>query len=278
MTRAVAYAKVNLALVVGAPRADGRHEVVTLLQAVELSDGIELERADALAIEGFEDDTIVSAALEALALAARTEPRWRIRIDKQIPVAAGLGGGSSDAAAALRLANAELAEPLADDDLLRLAGTVGADVPFFLRLGLQLATGDGTELRPVELPDDYGVLLLVPDGAAKESTGAVYGTFDERGGPDGFEERADAVLRTVGTIERAIDLAALPRNDLASSPLAAELERAGAFRADVSGAGPTVYGLYENAREAAHAAATFSARGQTFVTRPLRDDLPPLAR
>jgi 4-diphosphocytidyl-2-C-methyl-D-erythritol kinase len=277
MTRTVAHAKVNLALVVGPTRADGRHEVVTLLQAVELSDGIELQQAGALAVEGFEDDTIVSAALEALALAARTEPLWHVRIDKQIPVAAGLGGGSSDAAAALRLANAELAEPLADDDLLRIAGTIGADVPFFLRRGPQLATGDGTELRPVELPD-YGVLLVVPDGAAKESTGAIYDAFDERGGPDGFEERANAVRRTVGRIERATDLAALPRNDLASSPLAGELERAGAFRADVSGAGPTVYGLYENAPDAARAAATFSARGRTFVTRPLRDDLPPLAR
>ena len=184
MTRAAAYAKVNLALVVGPPRGDGRHELVTLLQAVELSDRIELEQSGALTVEGFEDDTIVSAALEALALAARMEPRWRIRIDKQIPVAAGLGGGSSDAAAALRLANAELAEPLADDDLLRVAGTIGADVPFFLRRGPQLATGNGTELRPVELPDDYHVLLVVPDGVAKRSTRAVYDEFDERDGPD----------------------------------------------------------------------------------------------
>jgi 4-diphosphocytidyl-2-C-methyl-D-erythritol kinase len=278
MTRAVAYAKVNLALVVGPARGDGRHELVTLLQAVELSDGIELEQSGVLAVEGFQDDTIVSAALEALALVAGTEPLWRVRIDKQIPVAAGLGGGSSDAAAALRLANAELAEPLADDDLLGVAGTIGADVPFFLRRGPQLATGDGTELRPVELPDDYRVLLVVPDGAAKKSTGAVYDSFDERAGPAGFEARADAVLRTVRRIERATDLAALPPNDLASSPLADELERAGAFRADVSGAGPTVYGLYEHAQDVARVAATFSARGQTFVTRPVRDDLPPLAR
>ena len=278
MTRAVAYAKVNLALVVGPLRADGKHELVTLLQAVELSDGIELEQSDALMVEGFEDDTIVSAALEALALAAGTEPRWRVRIDKQIPVAAGLGGGSSDAAAALRLANAELAEPRSDDDLRHVVGTIGADVPFFLCRGPQLATGDGTELRPLELPHDYVVLLFVPYGAAKVSTGAVYDAFDERVGPDGFETRADAVLHTVGRIASATDLAALPRSDLASSPLTGELERAGAFRADVSGAGPTVYGLYERSQDAARAAATFSARGQTFVTRPVRDDLPPVAR
>jgi 4-diphosphocytidyl-2-C-methyl-D-erythritol kinase len=278
MTRVVAHAKVNLALVVGPSRGDGRHELVTLLQAVELSDRIELERSGALTVEGFADDTIVSAALEALALAADTEPRWHVRIDKQIPVAAGLGGGSSDAAAALRLANADLAQPLADDELRRVAGTIGADIPFFLRRGPQLATGDGTELRPVELPDDYRVLLVVPDGVAKGSTGAVYDAFDERDGPEGFEERADEVLRMVGRIETARDLAALPRNDLASSPLTDELEQAGAFRADLSGAGPTVYALYANARDAARAAATFSARGRTFVTRPVRDDLPPLAR
>ncbi len=194
------------------------------------------------------------------------------------PSPPGSEAAATDAAAALRLANAELAEPLADDELLRLAATIGADVPFFLHRGSQLATGDGTELRPVELPDDYAVLLVVPEGATKESTGAVYDAFDVRHGSDGFEERADAVLRALARVERSRDLAVLPPNDLASSPLADELERAGAFRAGVSGAGPTVYGLYEHAQDAARAAATFSARGRTFVTRPVRDDLPPLAR
>ena len=278
MTRITAFAKINLALVVGPRRPDGRHDLVSVLQALELADELELEPSDALTVEGYADDTIVSAALATLARAAGTQPRWRVRIDKRIPVAAGLGGGSSDAAAALRLANAELDAPLADDELHRISAAIGADVPFFLQPGPQVASEDGTRLRPVEVPVDYHVLLVVPHDVAKEATGDVYEAFDRRNGEAGFEGRADALLRSLARVERAADLARLPRNDLASSPLAGELERAGAFRADVSGAGPTVYGLFEHAEDARRVAARFAARGRTFVTCPARDDLPGVAR
>ena len=113
-------------------------------------------------------------------------PSWRVRIEKRIPVAGGLGGGSSDAAAALALANASLVTPLPDDELHALAALTGADVPFFLCAGPQLGTGDGTELVPLDLPTDYVALLVLPDGAHKESTAAVYRRFDERDGAQRF--------------------------------------------------------------------------------------------
>ena len=100
MNRAPATAKLNLALVVGPKRDDGRHEVATVLQRIDLADRVRVEPADALRIEGFPEDTIVREALERLAEAARAETRWDARIWKNIPVAAGLGGGSSDAATA----------------------------------------------------------------------------------------------------------------------------------------------------------------------------------
>ena len=137
MMRASAYAKINLALVVGPRREDGRHELVTVLQAVELADELSLEPADAPRGRPGSRRTRSSARHSG----ARSSPRgrnrgWRVHIEKRIPVAAGLGGGSSDAAAALRLANAMLATPLADDELHRhRRATVGADVPFFLRDG-----------------------------------------------------------------------------------------------------------------------------------------------
>ncbi len=186
MSRAKAYAKLNLALVVGPLRADGKHEVATVLQAIDLHDDIELEPSDELAVEGFAEDTLVRVTLESLAASAGVEPRWRARIDKRIPVAAGVGGGSSDAAAALRLANELLPEPLPAEVLHEIAAGIGVDVPFFLHDGPRLGTGDGTELAPLELPTDYAILLLLADDEQKESTAAVYERFDERAGADGF--------------------------------------------------------------------------------------------
>lgn len=268
MSAAAAHAKINLALLVGGLRDDGKHEVVTVLQRIDLHDTISVVPADALVVEGFVEDTIVRAALESLATAAERERRWRVRIEKRIPVAAGLGGGSSDAAAALLLANASLEQPLDSDELHRIAARIGADVPFFLWPGPQLGRGDGTQLEALVLPTGYTVVLVVPTAETKASTRAVYADFEARRGADGFGDRAAALAAALVSVRTARDLAELPRNDLAASPVASELENAGAFRADVSGAGPTVYGLFEDHAAAVQAAASLSSAGRTLVTRP----------
>lgn len=264
MSERLAHAKINLALVVGPAGPTGKHEVTTVLQRVGLGDRIELDRADRLLVEGFAEDTLVRTALETLADAAGLEPAWRVRIEKQVPVAAGLGGGSSDAAAALALANATLERPLAADRLHELAAALGADVPFFLTAGPQLGEGDGSSLTPLDLPQAYTVLLVLPDGEEKHSTAAVYRAFDERDGAAGYDGRRAALLQALA----AGDLAALPPNDLASSPLADELCGLGAFRADVSGAGPAVYALFEDAEHASSARDALGARGETWILPP----------
>lgn len=269
MTQMRAPAKLNLALVVGPARPDGKHEVATVLQAIDLCDDIELGRAEALAVEGFPEDTIVRDALIRLAEAAGVVPGWHVRIEKRIPVAAGLGGGSSDAAAALGLANAALATPFSDRELHTLAAGVGADVPFFLHAGTQLGKGDGADLVPLDLPTDYVALLVLPEGAGKESTAAIYGRFDERDGATGFEQRRSHLLHALEHVREARDLATFPGNDLASSPLARELEALGAFRADVSGAGPVVYGLFDSFTSAEHAASALRGGGRTWLVRPV---------
>ncbi len=223
MRRVEAHAKINLALVVGPLRESGKHEVVTVLQRVALADVIELSTGDRLSVTGFDGDTIVAEALAALAAEARVEPRWTVRIKKNIPVAAGLGGGSSDAAAALRLANDELEQPLDDERLTRVAASIGSDVPFFLRRGTQLGRGDGSQLEPIHLPGSFTVVLLLPEGPRKESTGAVYAAFDERDGARGFEGRRATLESALAACVRADDLAALPGNDLAGSPHAGRL-------------------------------------------------------
>lgn len=256
-----APAKINLALVVGPLRPDGKHEVATVLQRIDLADRISLEQGSSLEVGGFPEDTLVRDALLALASAASVEPYWSVRIEKRIPVAAGLGGGSSDAAAALRLANETLAAPLPESRLRELAAALGADVPFFLTFGTQLGTGDGSELERIDMPRDYVILLLIPEGTVKGSTADVYAGFE---GADGFEARRAALLEAIE--ER--DLAALPPNDLASSPIAEELRAAGAFRSDVTGAGPVVFGLFTDYARAAAARDALAGRGETWLAAP----------
>ena len=261
MTERLAQAKLNLALAVGPTRPDGRHEVATVLQRISLADRIRLEPSSELRVEGFAEDMIVRAALEELAAAAGVEPAWRVEIEKHIPVAAGLGGGSSDAAAALVLANETLRESLDASALHILAARLGADVPFFLTAGPQLGEGDGTTLQPLALPQDYWILLLLPHEERKNSTAAVFAAFT---GVEGFAERRAALLRALALG----DLAALPGNDLASSPLCDELRALGAFRADVSGAGPTVFGLFAEQGEAIAAHAALGDRGSAWIATP----------
>ena len=210
MRRAPAPAKLNLALVVGSLREDGKHEVATVLQRIDLGDRVAISPAPTLAVDGFGEDTIVRSALERLAGAAGIEPHWRATITKRTPVAAGLGGGSSDAATALRLANESLERPLPAEELRALAASIGSDVPFFLVDGPQLARGDGSELTPLDLPQDYWVVLLLPNGATKESTAAVYRAFAERNGSAGSGERFAALEAALAAVRRPRDLAALP--------------------------------------------------------------------
>jgi 4-diphosphocytidyl-2-C-methyl-D-erythritol kinase len=231
---------------------------------LELADDVELNPADALSVDGYAGDTLVRGALLALASATGTDRRWRVTIEKRIPVAAGLGGGSSDAATALRLANATLDEPLGDERLHELAAALGADVPFFLTPGPKLARGDGTMLEPLELEDAFHVVLLLPDAVSKSSTAAVYQAFDARAGEAGFAHRAAALEGAL----RHGDFSQLPRNDLASSPHAANLEELGAFRADVTGAGPAVYGLFRDHRQAEEAAGVVAPLGWVWVGEP----------
>ena len=273
MSRLPAAAKINLALVVGPRRADGLHELTTVMQRVDLCDEVQLEPARELTVAGFAHDTIVRSALERLAMVAGTRPGWRASIRKEIPVAAGLAGGSADAAAALVLANATLPSPLPREGLLEVAASVGADVPFFLEPGPKLAEGAGERLVPLELPQDYWILLALPRRARKASTGDVYARFDEMRGADGFEERRQTLLEAVAAVRRPRDFAAFPPNDLAAAvggaPLAEELRSAGAFRADLSGAGPAVFGLFHRLEDAKAARGRLRRAARSWVAAPV---------
>jgi 4-diphosphocytidyl-2-C-methyl-D-erythritol kinase len=271
MTVAEAHAKVNLALVVGSRRDDGKHEVVSVVEKVSLADTITVaEHSAGVSVTGFADDTLVRHALGLLLERRPAVTGLEATIEKRIPAAAGLGGGSSDAATALRLGNRFLTPALGDRELHGLAAGIGADVPLFLHSGPVLVTGDGTTVERLSLPGDYYVLLFLPTGAAKGSTASVYRDFDSRRGEAGFDWRREQLLTTLAGVGAAGDLATLPANDLTTSVWPPSMRELGAFRADVSGAGPTVYGLFHAAGEAERAAATLATYGRTWVTVPVR--------
>lgn len=170
-----ARAKLNLVLRIVGRRTDGYHLLETLFHPLALHDDVEVARAPAgitLQVTAAHDSMLVSAGPDNLVVRAlarlceHTGERggFAVRLHKRIPHGGGLGGGSSDAAAALRLGNELLGRPLADAALAQLAVALGADVPFFLRGGSQWGRGIGDELTPADVPSRSFVLLIPPFG------------------------------------------------------------------------------------------------------------------
>ncbi len=219
---------------------------------------------NALAVAGFDGDTIVRARARRRSRPRRgVEPRWRARIEKRIPVAAGLGGGSSDAATALRLANEMLAGPAH-----RCAAAHARRRPRRGRAVLPHARPTARHRRRLDARADRTAAGLHRRALAPARRGE---GVDRRGlrrlrsREPGFDE---ALLPSSAVPSRRATSRALPANDLASSRFAVELADLGAFRADVSGAGPAVYGLFRDAAAAKRAAAMLEPAGRTWITRP----------
>jgi 4-diphosphocytidyl-2-C-methyl-D-erythritol kinase len=259
--------KVNLSLFVGAPRADGLHPLVSIVQAVTVADELTLApapdgaTADEVACPGVEGPNLAGRALAAFRAATGwAAPPQRLEIVKRVPVAGGMGGGSSDAAAALRLA-AYAAGGAPAALLHRLAVSLGADVPSLLAPGRVLMSGAGEHIDMLSAPAPFG-LVIVPSGHAL-STAAVYGAFDRLGGA-----RDRGALEQHAAAARAGEPPP-PVNDLQDAARAlcppidaalADVRAAGAHTAMVSGSGPTVFGLFDDGAAARVAAETLAAR------------------
>ncbi len=250
--------KVNLCLLLGPVRADGRHEVVTVLESVSLADSVSVAPAsvDEVMCPGVRGLNIVTQTLDGLRARGWEAPPVRVVIDKRIPVAGGMGGGSADAAALLRIAPA--IAPVASGVVEELAASLGADVPSQLVPGVALGTGAGDAVEPIE-PLGSHAFAIVPQPFGL-STARVYREADRLGLP---REESDLASR-LRDIRAGADLPFVNDLEPAAISLRAEIGRAldavrdaGADHAMVSGSGPTVFGLFmgEDAPTRADAAA-----------------------
>jgi len=262
-----APAKVNLCLYVGPRTDDGRHEIVTVMDSLTLVDEVRLT----VGADGLQADEVVCPEVEgpnlaAVALAAFRErsgwdgPPVRVEITKRIPIAAGMAGGSADAAAVLRIAAS--AADIHDPWLLQeIAAGLGSDVPSQVRGGLQLATGIGARLRPLPRYELYTALVLPVD--AQLVTADVYAEADRLGIPRERLELARALTRTQAALSSETLLEKV-HNDLqeAARSLCPQIDealeaalRAGSDTAIVSGSGPTVVGLFTGSEHRERASA-----------------------
>ncbi|HVB27990.1 MAG TPA: 4-(cytidine 5'-diphospho)-2-C-methyl-D-erythritol kinase [Mycobacteriales bacterium] len=286
-----APAKVNLHLGVGARRPDGFHELITVYQAVSLFDEVALEPASRLSCrvdgEGAAavprgNDNLAVRAVRAVAALAGALPKVRITVRKTIPVAAGLAGGSADAAAALVAADAFFGAGLSRSTLLQLASGLGSDVPFCLLGGTAVGTGRGEVVSPALSRGEYRwVLALAEQGL---STPVAYAELDRlrAGGHPDAVGPPDAVLAAV----RAADVVGLGRglgSDLqaAAVSLRPGLRRVldagrelGAVGGVVSGSGPTVALLARDNVEATRIAAVLAGMGVCRTVRRAHGPVP----
>lgn len=278
----LAPAKVNLFLHVGPLEADGYHPLASLVAFADLGDRLKVEPADRLsltvagpfasALEGEGDNLVLRAARALGASAGIGEPGLAITLDKQLPVAAGLGGGSSDAGAALKLARDALALPFDDAALAEIAAGLGADGPMCLHARAAWARGRGDRLdfeaRMPALP-----CLLVNPGVPS-STGAVYRAFDAGPRaradmpPPPLDWRAQGVIGWLGSVRNDLEAPAVALQPVIGEALTATAALPGARLTRMSGSGATVFALFDTPEAAAAAGRTLSALQPGWWIRP----------
>jgi 4-diphosphocytidyl-2-C-methyl-D-erythritol kinase len=268
----LARAKINLHLGVGPRRPDGFHDVSTVLVTLDLADVLFTEYARLLRVETMpeldmpESSNLAYRAAEVFGLAMGRPPRVRVMIEKRIPAAAGLGGGSADAAAVLRALAVSWGLHVEDPELLDVAAIIGADVPFLLQGGCALFEGRGdVASRRLPLPDLQVVLI---DPGVPVPTASAYAAFD---GIPAREPRSPEALIAAIEVNDAAGIAAALHNDLTAASiglvpaigdaLAWLAGRPGVLGCEMAGSGSTVFGICAAASDAQAVAEEARERG-----------------
>jgi len=251
--RILAHAKVNLSLEVLGRREDGYHEIVSVLQTIGLADTLSFEAGEALTLQcdvpglGSPDDLVLKAA-KVLQQATGTRRGATIHLGKRIPMAAGLGSGATDAAAALVGLDILWEMNLPRERLLELAAQVGSDVPFFLSGGTAFASGRGEKVSPLPPPPEKWIVLLKPGIEIANKTAEMYSRLDERDFSSGHHtESLVAHFGGGGGLDESLLYNVFDRVAFDSVPDLAHyrsrLLRVGVAGIHLAGAGPALFAL-----------------------------------
>lgn len=273
---ALAYAKINLFLKVVGKRNDGLHDLDMIMQSISLADKITVEETDMSGIttlcdcDILDDNIAETAAVEYFKWANMANQNISISIEKNIPISAGLAGGSADAAAVLYLLN-RIYKKLSDDELLTLAGKIGADVPFCLIGGTARVMGFGDRIEKQDVVDNYH-LVLVKSGI-KKSTGFMYSLID--GSNEVSDANAGELLEKMEMEQN--DAYLLMHNDFMqfwndekSIEVQNDLIGYGADAVSLSGSGPTFFGVFNEKDAAEKCFANLKTKyDEIYLCRPV---------
>jgi 4-diphosphocytidyl-2-C-methyl-D-erythritol kinase len=261
--------KVNLGLEILGRRSDGYHEIRSIIAMIDLTDTLTMTRSDctggqATRITGMQnqaDDNLITQAATLLGLPLDVE------IVKRIPIAAGLGGASSDAAATLQVANGMRTDPLTNDELVNLAATLGSDIPFFLGAPCASVTGRGTDLTPLPSPEGW-IVLATPSVHIPDKTRSLYRSLVHSDFTDGARIlHQESNLRAKKPLDSALTGNAFSRALEALLPLVVNLKRdmslSGCPFVALSGAGPTHYTVVATYSQARSIAEILAVNGTT---------------
>ena len=277
-----AYAKINLGLKVRGRRPDGYHEILSMVQCVDLADVLYFEPASSdqltCSLESLSTgpDNLVCRAVDAFRTRLNRPPQsFRIHLEKNIPIGAGLGGGSTDAAAVLRALNRFYDQPFSNADIRQIAATLGSDIPFLVEGGTALMRGRGEILEALSWQGEVFYVLAYPEveistawaynqlGTILTENTPYFNFIVSLSGGCVDHNRLFEVLENDFTpaVERAYPIVA---------ELRSQLDQAGARATSMSGSGSTVYGVFDDRTTASQAQSALQRQGcRSFLCQPV---------